>query len=129
VSGVCSRTGVLQHWIRKQRDPVKALVYESSVPDSKKAELSYRLLDTQQKGSTPYSLVEVHLQTGRPHQIRAQFAYIDHPIVGDLKYGSVISNQPVHLRSVRLECTHPQSEALISIESYPSSEHFWSLFI
>jgi len=33
------------------------------------------------------SLVRVKLQSGRPHQIRAQFAFIGHPIVGDRKYG------------------------------------------
>jgi 23S rRNA pseudouridine955/2504/2580 synthase len=33
------------------------------------------------------SLVEVHLITGRTHQIRAHFAYIGHPLIGDGKYG------------------------------------------
>jgi 23S rRNA pseudouridine955/2504/2580 synthase len=33
------------------------------------------------------SLLEVQLITGRTHQIRAQFAHIGHPILGDPKYG------------------------------------------
>ena len=33
------------------------------------------------------SLVEVELLTGRTHQIRAQFADMGHPLVGDGKYG------------------------------------------
>ena len=34
------------------------------------------------------SLVEVELETGRTHQIRAQMAHISHPLAGDRKYGA-----------------------------------------
>lgn len=34
------------------------------------------------------SLVEVELETGRTHQIRAQFSHIGNPLYGDTKYGS-----------------------------------------
>lgn len=34
-----------------------------------------------------FSLVEARLETGRTHQIRVHFAYIGHPVVGDLDYG------------------------------------------
>ena len=40
-----------------------------------------------------YSLLEVHLLTGRTHQIRVHFASIDHPVVGDSKYGSYPLNK------------------------------------
>ncbi len=33
------------------------------------------------------SLVKVHLETGRTHQIRVHFASIDHPVAGDALYG------------------------------------------
>ena len=35
-----------------------------------------------------YSLAELHLETGRTHQIRAQFSHIGNPLYGDTKYGS-----------------------------------------
>ncbi|MDR2530795.1 MAG: RluA family pseudouridine synthase, partial [Oscillospiraceae bacterium] len=38
--------------------------------------------------SAEHSLVECRLVTGRTHQIRAQFAAIGHPLLGDGKYGS-----------------------------------------
>jgi len=38
--------------------------------------------------SQKQTLVKVELHTGRKHQIRAQFAHIGHPLVGDSKYGA-----------------------------------------
>lgn len=65
--------------------------------DSKKAVLSYELLETieieksgnaEQEGGCKISLLRVNLETGRFHQIRAQLANAGLPIIGDKKYGS-----------------------------------------
>lgn len=40
-----------------------------------------------------YSLVEIDLLTGRTHQIRAHFAFIGHPLLGDTKYGFARENK------------------------------------
>ena len=50
------------------------------------AALEYRVLATNPAANK--SLIEVKLITGRPHQIRAQFAHIGHPVSGDRKYGA-----------------------------------------
>ena len=53
--------------------------------------------------SNGYTELEVHLITGRSHQIRAHLASIGHPIVGDGKYGDLRTNErfrkEVHVRS------------------------------
>ncbi len=53
--------------------------------------------------------LQVHLETGRTHQIRVHMAYIHHPVVGDSLYGDkqsdYITRQALH--SLRLEFMHP----------------------
>ena len=45
-----------------------------------------------------YSLVEVKILTGKTHQIRAHFAHIGHPILGDEKYGNFEFNKKYKLK-------------------------------
>jgi tRNA pseudouridine32 synthase/23S rRNA pseudouridine746 synthase/23S rRNA pseudouridine1911/1915/1917 synthase len=79
-----------------------------STPDAGKGKLSsteYKVLQESKKG---FSLLEIHLLTGRKHQIRVHFAEIKHPVVGDRKYGNndLIANRlALHARS--LSFTHP----------------------
>lgn len=56
--------------------------------DAKQAVLQYRLI---QEINEDCSLVDIHIETGRFHQIRLQMAHAGHPILGDLKYGSKAS--------------------------------------
>jgi 23S rRNA pseudouridine1911/1915/1917 synthase len=72
------------------------------------------------------SLVEVHLETGRTHQIRVHFAAVRHPLVGDLTYGADpvlasragITRQWLH--AVRLGFDHPGTGEWLEVTSdYP----------
>lgn len=71
---------ILTHWLKKE---AKAKVFNKEVKDAKKAVLQYKVLQSSEK----YHLLEVRIETGRFHQIRAQLSAIGSPIVGDLKYG------------------------------------------
>jgi 23S rRNA pseudouridine1911/1915/1917 synthase len=71
-------------------------------------------------------LVEVHLETGRTHQIRVHFSALRHPCVGDLTYGAdprlaeQLGLQRQWLHAVRLGFTHPGTEAWVEFtSSYP----------
>lgn len=85
--------------------------HRAQVGAGKKAVLHYRVL----KKFKDTTLVEIHLETGRYHQIRAQFSSIGHPIVGDKKYGSKkSSSEPgIALCHVRLSFPHPISKETI----------------
>lgn len=71
---------------------------------SKKAILTYHTLAQKQHSTS----VAIELQTGRYHQIRAQFSAIGHPIVGDKKYGAHSgSGDEIHLACTDLSFPHP----------------------
>jgi 23S rRNA pseudouridine1911/1915/1917 synthase len=65
------------------------------------------------------SYLEVRLETGRTHQIRAHFAAIDHPLTGDVTYGGArrydLERQFLHAH--RLAFEHPRSGERLSFES------------
>lgn len=72
------------------------------------------------------SLVEVHLETGRTHQIRVHFAALRHSLVGDLTYGADpalaarlgVTRQWLH--AVRLGFEHPATGEWLEVSSeYP----------
>jgi 23S rRNA pseudouridine1911/1915/1917 synthase len=72
------------------------------------------------------SLVEVHLETGRTHQIRVHFAALRHPCVGDLTYGAdpVLAQRlgldRQWLHAVRLGFAHPATDQPVEFTSeYP----------
>lgn len=95
------KTGELVHYIKK--DPITKLaqlidentfskLHKSNKDEStvyKKAILNYEV----EKELEDISIIKVHLQTGRFHQIRAQFSNIGHSLLGDVKYGSQISKE------------------------------------
>lgn len=57
-----------------------------------------------------HSLVELHPETGRTHQLRVHLAKIGHPIVGDPLYGSGDFGDPLFLYAQSLEITLPNKQ-------------------
>lgn len=72
------------------KDETKGMVYVRSIEKGGKTALTkYRVIESFKK----YSLVEANILTGRTHQIRVHFASIDHPLLGDSKYGNFNMNK------------------------------------
>ena len=115
---------LLTHWLTRNEKQNKSYAYDHEVPHSKKAMLRCRVIGH----SDRYSLVEVHLLTGRHHQIRCQLAAIGCPIKGDLKYGAPRSNPDgsISLLSHRVEFIHPVSKEPIVVESPLPADPLWS---
>jgi 23S rRNA pseudouridine1911/1915/1917 synthase len=67
-----------------------------------------------------YSLVELHLETGRTNQIRVHLASKGCPVVGDRKYGHGNESSPIDrlcLHAKVLEFIHPVTEKKVRFES------------
>jgi 23S rRNA pseudouridine1911/1915/1917 synthase len=113
----------LKHYLRKEKS-LKATVFPRATPEAKEALLDYETLEVLPNTNT--SLLDIHLHTGRFHQIRAQLSFIGHPIVGDKKYGahSTLSEGHIALYAHRLIFKHPTSKEEINIEAPPPP--FWS---
>jgi RluA family pseudouridine synthase len=93
-----------------------------STPDPEKGKLSrteYRVL----KETKRFSLLEIHLLTGRKHQIRVHLSEMGHPVVGDRKYGKGNdSHGTLALHAVSISFTHPVSGKRLTFEtSIPDS--------
>lgn len=119
--------GELVHYLRKDGRKNISRAGDEAAEGAKKAELTYRLLGS----SDRYHLLEIHLKTGRHHQIRAQLAAIGCPIKGDVKYGFRRSNRDrsIHLHAWKLGFRHPVSgEQEMLIAPLPGGDPVWDAF-
>lgn len=117
----------LVHFLKKDQKRNKAMFLDSEKGGAKKAILSYKIL----KKIDHYTLLEVSLETGRHHQIRAQLSAIGHPIKGDLKYGFPRSNRDasICLHAKILKFDHPVSGEQIVLDApVPTGEGVWKHF-
>lgn len=100
----------------------------------KKAVLQYRILETLLPETTfpEASLADIHIDTGRFHQIRAQMAHGGMPLLGDSKYGTEESGRisrelgikTVALCACHLSFSHPVSGKHMSYHIVPEGRAF-----
>ncbi len=116
----------LTHYLKKNSKNNKSSAYDSIVEGSKKAILNYHLIGS----SDNYSLLEVDLETGRHHQIRAQLSKMKMPIKGDLKYGFPRSNKNkgISLHARKLEFIHPVKKETIKLTAPTPPDDLWDKF-
>ena len=118
--------GVLVNWLVRNEKQNKTFVYDTEKVGAKKAILDYKVIAHSQN----YHLLEIHLHTGRHHQIRCQLAHMGCPIKGDLKYGSPRSNPDgsICLHSRFVEFVHPVSKEVIKAIAPLPEGNLWGAF-
>lgn len=102
VQGVLPPKGTINAPIARVQGSV--MEREVNFSQGESAVTHYECLDTR----NGYSLAELHLETGRTHQIRVHMKYIGHPLPGDYLYNPIydrIQRQPLH--SYQLNFFHP----------------------
>lgn len=90
------------------------------VPEGRTALTEYRVRQFSYDARGEYTLVEVHLHTGRTHQIRVHMAHIHHPVIGDLVYGprkATLFCPRQFLHAHRLGFQRPSDGKWIEVES------------
>ncbi len=122
VSGRLEGSGAWEDWLVKARPQVQ--VVQPTTAGAKIARLTWQARGTI-AGST---LVEVILETGRPHQIRCQFSHRGYPILGDLRYGA---ERPFDGRNLGLHCVgltvlHPTRNESLDLHAPPPQT--WKAF-
>jgi len=115
--------GSLAHWMTSNTKQNKSKAHPHEVPQSKFAKLYFRSI----KKLNNYTLLEINLETGRHHQIRAQLSAEGFPIQGDLKYGAPRSNKEgsISLHAYRLEIEHPVTKKAMVFTSDPPKLGIW----
>lgn len=112
VEGVVKNTKTIKSWLKE----TEALVSYSSLKpnDGKLAITNYKSLTTNKS----FSLLEIHILTGRKNQIRVHMKDNGSPIVGDKKYGA--KTNPIKrlgLHANKLELIHPITKKVMVFET------------
>ena len=89
----------------------------------------WRVLERMDGPYGKFTLLEVHIETGRTHQIRVHMQAIGHPVVGDTLYGApariantlardeVIALERNFLHAAELEFAHPRTGETLALEA------------
>ena len=131
VVGKCEKSGDYVDYLYKNTEKNMVSVVDKKKKDAKEARLSYNLLESRysKKDKREYSLVEIDLHTGRPHQIRVQFSSRNHPLYGDQRYSSYAKvGEQIALWANKLELIHPTKKEKMIFECNPPKEYPWNLF-
>lgn len=105
--GITDKYGTINAPIAREKE---SIILRCIRQDGQKAITHYKRILCNEN----YSMLEIHLETGRTHQIRVHFAYIGHPLAGDEMYGGnhkVISRQALQCGKLSIK---PPPESKIS---------------
>jgi len=127
VYGKTPASGILKGYLVKDHERNQVRYTERAETDALPIETHYETLETVEAHGCLFSLVRVHLVTGRSHQIRLHFSSIGHPLLGDRKYGSRASlsaSEALHIRRQLLHAASLTFPVLTADFAYLSGKTF-----
>ncbi len=118
--------GTFRDLLGRNEKTRKTYVTQTPAKGVQEAVLHYQLLDNRQG----FSLVQIQLETGRTHQIRAQFSARGLPLAGDRKYSRYPDPKDwqIALWSNHLSFTHPETGEAMDFRLPPPETEPWTLF-
>lgn len=118
--------GVLEHWLLKDQKNKIARISTEKLAEAQKVQLAYELMERKEN----LFLLNIQPRTGKFHQIRAQLAAMDCPIVGDEKYGSSFDPQHRHigLHAHTLTFLRPDNDQQITLKAPIPEGRWWKYF-
>ena len=125
-----AENGELEDYLKKDGTTNMSCAVKRDTPGSKKARLSYRVLEktTDKISGKEKYLLQIHLETGRHHQIRVQMAHAGMPLAGDRKYGTdtgiSAGTGGLALCAASLTFYHPFTKKEQTYETLPQSPAF-----
>lgn len=119
--------GTLRDLLARDEKTRKTYVTKTPGKGVQEAVLHYQVLDNR----SGFSLVAIQLETGRTHQIRAQFSARGLPLAGDRKYSRYPDPKSwqIALWSSRLSFAHPESGEAMTFRLPPPETEPWTLFL
>ena len=120
------KKAVLKSYLKKDSSNNKLEIVPSGEEGAEKAEISYKLLQGNQK----ISLIEVESKNNANYQIRAQLYNNRTPVFGDVTYGGdIVKGWNLALWTYKIRFYHPVTKVLMTFMSYPPSEDVpWNHF-
>ncbi len=123
VKGQLEGTGEFTDYLIKENKGNISRTAKEGETGAKKASLGYEALECREIEGIVYTLVKIHLYTGRHHQIRVQFSSRGHGLYGDMKYNKDFKDRrgvTPALCAYRLSFNNPYGVDRITVEITPS---------
>ena len=122
VHGTPDESGTFRDLLLRSKEERKTYIVSEPGKDVQEAILHYRVLSRKDG----LSRVRIQLETGRTHQIRAQFSGRGFPLVGDKKYG-LQEDCDIALWSYRLQFSHPWTGEIMEFTAQPPQVYPWDI--
>ncbi|MBQ9167189.1 MAG: RluA family pseudouridine synthase [Oscillospiraceae bacterium] len=116
--------GTYRDLLLRNKPERKTYVVQKMAKGVQEAILDYQVLGR----AEDLTKVAIQLQTGRTHQIRAQFSSRGLPLVGDRKYSLLEDGCEIALWSHRLAFRHPKTGEFMEFIKEPPDIYPWNLF-